>query len=263
MSARRPPRTVLITGANGIVGSALLEFLADRFTLIPMTRRAAGLAGRVGDITSLDDVVAACEGVDAIVHLAAAATVDAPWDDVLAANVIGTYNVYEAARRNGVALVVYASSNHVIGMHEIENAPALYDLDDPRVFDSHTEIRPDSLYGASKVFGEALGRYHVDRHGLRVICLRIGSVLRDDDPRSDAVAAGPSWMRLTREQSLARLRATWLSRRDCAELVARCLESVDVRWACVYGISANARQFWDLTGARDLLGFVPRDGTDP
>ncbi len=254
---------MLITGSTGIVGGALREHLAGRYELIPMTRRPADFESRIADVTSLDDMLAACDGVDAVVHLAAAATVDAPWEDVLEANLVGAYNVFEASRQAGVDLVVFASTNHVIGTHEMLAAPALYELDDERVFDERTEVRPDSLYGASKAFGEALGRYYADHHALRVICLRIGSVLRDDDPRSDAVAAGPSWMRLSPEAALARLRATWLSRRDCAELVARCLESVDVRWACVYGISANARQFWDLGGARDMLGFAPRDGTAP
>jgi hypothetical protein len=99
----------------------------------------------------------------------------------------------------------------------------------------------------------------VDYHGLRVICLRIGSVLADDDPRSERVAVGPGWMSLDRRSALARLRATWLSQRDCAQLVRRCLEATDVRWAIAYGISDNPRQFWDLRSARDTLAFSPID----
>lgn len=262
VSARKASRPrVLVTGADGSIGSAIREHLGTRYELIPLTRGPADFPSRIADITNLDEVLAACQSIDAVVHLAAAATVEASWEEVLAANVIGTYNVFEAARRSHVELVVFASSNHVIGTHEMLAAPALYDLEDQRVFTSATEVRPDSLYGVSKVFGEALGRFYVDHHGMRVICIRIGSVLRDDDPRSEAVAAGPTWMQLSREESFARFRATWLSRRDCAELVARCLESRDVSWACVFGTSANPRQFWDIGPAREILGYVPRDSS--
>jgi nucleoside-diphosphate-sugar epimerase len=256
-----PKKRVLITGATGTVGGALREYLADRYELISLTRRPAAFPSRVVELDDLEGLISAFRGVDAIVHLAAAATVESPWDEVLAGNVVGAYNVFEAARRAGVELVVFASSNHVIGTLEVEAAPGLYELDDPRVFGVDGEARPDSLYGVSKVFGEALARYFVDHHRMRAISLRIGSVVADDDPRSERVAAGPSWMNLTREQALARMRATWLSRRDCAELVACCLEADDVRWACVFGISANARTVWDPTPAQDLLGYSPHDGT--
>ncbi len=155
--------------------------------------------------------------------------------------------------------MVYASSNHVIGMYELDAAPQLYALDDPRVYDEEVENRPDSLYGVSKIFGEALGRFYADSHGLRVICLRIGSVRCDDDPRSPDIAGSASWLDITTEQVHERLRATWLSKRDCVQLVQRCLEAKYIEWAVVYGVSNNPRLFWDLTRAREVLGFDPRD----
>jgi nucleoside-diphosphate-sugar epimerase len=258
-SRLRGGSTIAITGAGGIIGRVLRRELADLYDLRLITRRPADFPSFLADVSDLDTLVPHFEGVDAVVHLAAAATVEAPWEQVLSANLIGTYNVFEAARRTGVELVVFASSNHAVGMYEVENAPALYGLDDDRRWDERAEVRPDSLYGASKVFGEAVGRYYVDVHGLRVICLRIGSVLDDDDPRSERVAAGPAWMSLDRRSALARLRATWLSQRDCAQLVRRCLEATDVRWTVAYGISDNPRQFWDLRSARDTLGFSPID----
>jgi nucleoside-diphosphate-sugar epimerase len=251
--------TVAVTGASGVVGSVVRRELAGEYDLRLITRRPADFPSLLADLSDLETLLPRFEGADAVVHLAAAATVEAPWEEVLSANLIGTYNVFEAARRSGVELVVFASSNHAVGMYEVENAPGLYGLDDERCWDEHVEVRPDSLYGASKVFGEAVGRYYADCYGLRVICLRIGSVLADDDPRSERVAAGPGWMSLDREASLARLRATWLSQRDCAELVRRSLEATDVRWAVAYGISDNARKFWDLGSARELLGFAPHD----
>ena len=199
------------------------------------------------------------QGCDAVVHLAASAAVDSPWEDVLRNNLIGTYNVFEAARRTRMERVVFASSNHATGMYEVEGAPELYRLDDPRVYDHTVAVRPDSLYGVSKAYGEALGRMYADLHGLRVFCLRIGAVLPDDDPASPAhFRSSEPLYDLTPEQQRQRVRAIWLSQRDCAHLIERCLE-VDVRWALVYGISDNPRQFWDISHARELLGYAPRD----
>jgi nucleoside-diphosphate-sugar epimerase len=214
-----------------------------------------------GDISNFEAVRSMVAGAapHAVVHLAAAASVESPWPEVLGSNIIGTYNVFEAARAAGVELVVFASSNHVIGGYEIEGSPSLYQIDDSRVYDEHSDLKPDSLYGASKVFGEALGRYYSDRHGLRVVCLRIGSVVKDDDPAVASRSGSGGWLGLTPDELLLRYRATWLSQRDCAELFACALDS-QVRWAVAYGTSDNRRKIWDLTSARELLGFRPADG---
>ena len=250
---------VLVTGAEGVIGTAVRQRLGGRYELTSLTLTPQEFPSHVADIADLDAILPAFRGMDAVVHLAAASSVGSAWDDVLHANLIGTYNVFEAARRTGVETVVFASSNHAIGMYEVEAAPALYDLADPRVYDHTVEVRPDSLYGVSKVYGEALGRFYAERHGLRVFCLRIGSVRADDDPRAPEVAASSDWLDLTPDQKFARLRATWLSQRDCAELIACCLEADHLRWGLVYGISNNPRQFWDLSHARALLGFEPQD----
>ena len=163
--------------------------------------------------------------------------------------------MFEAARRAGVGRVVFASSNHAVGMYEVDGAPIVYEPDDERSYDHTAEIRPDSLYGVSKAFGEALGRFYSERHGLRVFCLRIGAVRATTiRPCRRESAARPR-----RRGQRNRMRAVWLSRRDCAELIARCLEVDDVPWAIVYGVSGNPRRFWDLTHARDLLGWEPQD----
>jgi NAD+ dependent glucose-6-phosphate dehydrogenase len=254
-------KRVLVTGASGVIGRAVQEFLADRYDLVLMTRTQADFESVVADITDLDAIQPAFEGVDAVVHLAASSSVESTWDEVLNNNLIGTYNVYEAARRAGVERVVFASSNHAIGVYENEGAPKLYELDDPRVYDHTVDIRPDSLYGMSKAYGEALGRYYVDMHGLRVFCLRIGSVRDADDPRDPSIGEkSPPLLNLTNpEQRYKRMRGTWLSRRDCCELIARCLDVGDLHWAVVYGISDNPRQFWDIRHARRVLGYHPRD----
>jgi NAD+ dependent glucose-6-phosphate dehydrogenase len=198
----------------------------------------------VADITDYAALRPAFDGVDAVVHLAAAADPDAPWDEVLGSNIIGTRNVFEAARQAGVAQVVFASSNHVVGMYEAEGTPAIYRAQpDKPLIDEQTEPRPDSLYGVSKGYGELLGRYYVERNGMRVICLRIGWVWELDETPTDHAQA----------------EAIWLSQRDCAQLVSRALDADDVRWAVVYGISNNPRAFWSLDSARRVLGYEPED----
>jgi nucleoside-diphosphate-sugar epimerase len=250
---------VLISGAEGNIGSALRRHWGDRYDIHALTRHPADFPSHTGDIADLEAILPAFEGIEAVVHLAAVPDVDASWDDVLHSNIIGLRNVFEAARLSGVRTVVFASSNHAIGMYEEEAAPALYALDDPRVFDASVEVRPDSLYGVSKAFGEALGRFYSERYGMRVICVRIGSVRPDNDPCAPEVTRPDGRLNLTPQQSYDRLRSTWLSHRDCAELFARCIEAQGVRWAIVYGISDNPRQFWDISRARELLGYQPHD----
>ncbi len=256
-----PRKSILVTGAEGVIGTVVREHLGDRYELRSLTRTAQGFRSHVADITDLDAILPAFAGVDTVVHLAASPAVETPWEAILPNNLIGTYNVFEAARRSGVRAVVFASSNHAIGMYELDGAPDLYALDDSRVYDETVEVRPDSLYGVSKVYGEALGRHYADCYGLRVHCLRIGSVRAEDDPVSEAVlASSPALLDLqTEELRRVRMRATWLSRRDCAQLIARCIDAEHVPWAVVYGISNNPRQFWDLSHARDLVGYEPED----
>jgi NAD+ dependent glucose-6-phosphate dehydrogenase len=246
-------RIVLVTGSAGLVGGVLARRLGDRYVLRGFDRRPGMLPGPVGDLTDPEALGAACRGVDAIVHLAADSRVDAPWATVLHDNIDGTAAVFAAARLEGVERIVFASSNHVVGQLEVEGAPAIYDGSGGRLVGVDEPFRPDSLYGVSKAFGETLGRYYSDRHGLRVVSLRIGTVVPDDDPWLEAKRIGGDPL-----ANYRRLRATWLSHRDCAGLVVAALEA-DIQFAVVYGVSANPRRFWDLEQAERLLGFRPLD----
>lgn len=252
-----PRRKVLVTGAAGKLGTVLREHLGSRHDFVWMTHGPAPFPSVVADITDLEAIVPTFEGIDAVVHLAAVARMDTSWEEALAANIVGAYNVFEACRRAGVEQVVFASSSHVVGMYEKVWGPDAYDIDDPRVIDEDTAVRPDSIYGVSKVFGEGLARFYADRFGIRVICVRIGSVRADDDPRSPTVPGYFRWLDLDDEQSYQRIRATWLSKRDCAGLFAAALDS-GAGWAVVFGSSDNPRQLWDLGGAR-AIGYEPQD----
>jgi uronate dehydrogenase len=221
--------SVLLTGAAGSIGTALRERLPAFGWQLRGFDREPVPGGVLGDITSPDDLAAALDGVDAIVHLAGQPS-EAPWPVIRDANIEGTLQVFEAARRAGVRRIVYASSNHAVGFTPLGGElPA--DL----------PPRPDTLYGVSKVFGEALARYYVDRYGLQVACLRIGTF--EDRP------------------SHPRALATWLSPADCARLVDACLRAPDLDFALVWGISANTRRTWSLAAGR-ALGYQPADDAE-
>jgi nucleoside-diphosphate-sugar epimerase len=240
-------KTVLITGAGGLIGSLLVGALSNSYTLRALALEPiAGVDTVVTDITDMEALVAAFQGVDSVIHLAANGHMHAAWDTVLHNNIIGTYTVFEAAARTGVQQVILASTNHVVGSYDLEAAPAIYQTGKP-VLDHLVPVRPDSLYGVSKSFGESLGRYYVDQRGLRVICLRIGFIWREDTPVGQFA------------ESAERLAALWISRRDMVQLVGKCLLADQVQFDIFYGISNNTPRFYDLEHARTVIGYEPQD----
>ena len=249
---------IVITGAEGLIGGVLRLGLSDRFTLRALTRSPQEFPSAAVDVGDLAALVREFSSADAVVHLAAAADLDAPWPEVLRCNIEGTRNVYEAARVAGVQRVVFASSGHVIGLAEERAGPSLYALHDPRVFDEHAPYEPDSSYAASKVYGEVLGRYYAEALGVGVICVRLGTVLPDDNPRTDRAGRGRS-ATMSYAERYPRVRAKWLSHRDCCHLFSQALTAKSVNYAVVFGTSDNPRQIWSLAGARRRLGYQPQD----
>jgi NAD+ dependent glucose-6-phosphate dehydrogenase len=232
-------KKVLITGAAGQIGTAIRPFLRERYRLRlhdrrPVEQPVAGEETVQADITDLAAMEYVARGVDAVVHLAGDRRVHAPWEAVHDANIVGLYNVFEAARRVGARKVVYASTNHVMGM---------YDRDEAWPIHPDQPIRPDSLYGVSKAFGEALARFYADEYGMSMICLRIGWFLNQPNPANE--------MQLR----------MWISPRDMAQLVWRSIE-VAVPFGIYYGVSNNDRVKWDYTNARRELGYAPQDNSE-
>lgn len=230
--------TVLVTGSAGNIGRSLLRSLPELgWQLRGFDRDIFDGAAEVeqvrGEITDPRALDRAMAGVQAVVHLAGQAT-EAPWPVIREANLEGTYQVFEAARRAGVRRLVYASSNHAVGF-----TPKPADSGgEPAELPADTPPRPDTLYGVSKAFGEALGRYYADRYGMRVSCLRIGTFAESPpDTRS---------------------MATWLSPADCARLVDACLRTERPGFALVWGVSANRGRWWSLA-AGEALGYRPAD----
>jgi uronate dehydrogenase len=229
-------RRVLVTGAAGTIGRIVCAGLNARGWKVRGLDRVPlddvdGLSDPpvVADVQDAKAVRAATAGMDAVVHLAGIAS-EAPFEDILGSNIDGTFQVFDAARRAGVRRVVYASSNHAVGY--VPRAGTV-PVDGPP--------RPDTYYGVSKAFGEALGRLLVDRYGLEVVCLRIGS--------------WRPYPQTVRELS------TWISPADGVRLVAAALTAPDVDFAVVYGISANTRAWWDLAPAR-ALGYLSVDDAE-
>jgi nucleoside-diphosphate-sugar epimerase len=259
---------VVITGAYGRVGTALLDYTDGQFDYIPFDRREhPRLDTIVGDVTEFDAIRSALQGVEAVVHLAADPKVETDWSSVLENNIVGTYNCLEACRQCGVETAVLSSSNHVVGMYERDHAPHLYEKDYELLLDHRTPVRPDSLYGVSKAFLEALGRYYVEQYECpsQVYALRIGSVRypMHDHPYGDAergVEAG-RWTRDSNEyrREVKRMKATWHSRRDLAGLVERCLEDDAATFEIFYGVSDNERRWFDINRPRHVVGYNPHD----
>jgi NAD+ dependent glucose-6-phosphate dehydrogenase len=250
---------IAVTGSAGTIGKPLCADLARDHDVVRIDLHDADVVIDVRDADALTSAFAGCETV---VHLAGVVAVDASWEDVYSVNIGGTYAAFEAARRAGAKRVIFASSNHAVGMHEVENAPALYEPGFGLVVRTGEPFRPDSLYGVWKAFGETLGRYYSDNHGLQVTCVRIGSITPQDDPRDASVAQSSGWLSLTEDQKFARYAATWMSQRDFARLV-RAIIARDVPYAVVYGVGDNATRFWDLEPGRAIFAFWPEDGTHP
>lgn len=247
---------IAITGSNGTIGSRLCAALATDHDIVRIDLRDADV---VADVRDLDAMVRALADCETVIHLAGTVAVDASWEDVYGTNIGGTYNVFEAARVNGAKRIIFASSNHAVGMNEVQNAPAIYEPGFGRVVRVDDDFCADGLYGVWKAFGEVLGRYYSDKYGIQVACVRIGSITAADDPRDESVRESSGWLDLTDEQKFKRYAATWMSQGDFARLV-RCILAHDVPFAVVYGVGDNATRFWDLEPGRFLYGFWPQDG---
>lgn len=254
-------KRIVVTGSSGLIGHMLLDAWreSDTYDVIGLARSEGPYTDVLADTSDLDALVTAFRGADAIVHLAGSSAVESSWEDVLESNIIGLRNVFEAARIADVKRVVFSSSNHAVGMFEVSNKPELWEINDTRQIDHTSEILPDSYYGVSKAYGEAMARFYVENHDMEAVCLRIGACTGTGKPISPENLWKPE--RDNEEgirEARTRLRATWLSNRDCIHLIERSIEA-DVTWALVYGTSDNPRKIWDIQHARDVLGYAPQD----
>jgi uronate dehydrogenase len=241
---------ILVTGLGGLIGSAMRAHLTDRYDLRGLGRRPgpAGVPWTVADIGSLEAITPALAGAHAVVHLAAVVGNKADLDAYVHGNIVGTYNVLEAARRAGVRRVVYASSGATISGIERDEPYASFvegRAASVPILTHESPLRPSGVYGCTKAWGEALARYYADAYKLSVICLRIGAVNREDRPMA------------------SRERSVWCSQRDIATMIGTCLDAPpDLRFDVFFVTSRNRRGYRDLEHARKVLGWTPRDSAD-
>jgi uronate dehydrogenase len=226
-------KTVLITGATGDVGTHLSRELAGKYKLRLSDKRPMkapkGQSFIKADISKMSEALKITRGVDAIVHLGGY-SVEGPWEGILQANIIGCYNVFEAARKNGVKRIVFPTSNHAVGFYRRDET-----------IDHRVYPRPDGRYGVSKVFGEALGRLYTDKYGMEMFMIRIGNV--------NPVPIDK------------RRLSIWISQRDIAQLVSLGIDKPGIKFEIVYGISKNKRAWYDNSNAY-RLGYQPQDDSE-
>jgi uronate dehydrogenase len=227
-------KTLLITGATGDVGTHMRRELAGKYALRlsdlrPLKGLAKGEKFIRADISKMSDALRITKGVDAILHLGGY-SVEGPWEKILKANIIGCYNVYEAARRNGVKRILFATSNHAMGFYRRD-----------RTIDHTVYPRPDGRYGVSKVFGEMLGSLYADKYGMEIFNMRIGNVAHKPiDKRRLSIMFSP---------------------RDMAQLVQIGVDRPGIKFEIVYGVSGNKRSWYDNANAT-RLGYRPQDDAE-
>ncbi len=227
---------ILITGAAGRLGSQLRIGLAPLATTLRLAdrdalgERAANEEHAVFDLGDMEATMAATKDCDAIVHFGGAPN-EKPWQEVLDSSIRGSYHIYEGARKHGVKRVVYASSVHAIGFHEVEAQ-----------IDANSPVRPDTLYGVSKTFVENLSRLYWDKYGIETVCLRIFSSFPEPADRRHL------W--------------SYLSFDDCVRLVTASLTAPRVGHTISFGMSNNKVKTVDNRLANHL-GYQPQDSSEP
>jgi nucleoside-diphosphate-sugar epimerase len=244
---------IAITGAAGMIGSRLATNLARDHDVSRLDRPNA-------DLLNVPQLAGALAGCAAVVHLAAGVLRDGSWQEVWEPNVLGARNLFEAARSAGCSQVIYGSSLHVIGGYEEAGRPRIYEPGHGIALGTDVTPRPANPYAVTKAFGETLARFFSEVHGMRVACIRIGTMNAVDSPHVLDAHADLRLGRLATAERHARLRAKWFSHADLARLV-RAILARDVAFVIVYGVGDNPGRFVDLEPGRTLYGFWPRDGS--
>ena len=227
-------KTILLTGAAGGIGTFLRTELKDKYILrlsdrAPIENLSDGETFMKADLTDFNAIRELVQGVDGILHFGGCAG-ESDWQTILDANIVGMRNIYEAALEAGVKRVVWASSNHAVGFYRRD-----------QTIDHTVYPKPDSRYGVSKVFGEAMGSLYAEKYGLEVVNLRIGNVATEPVDK--------------------RRLAIWISPRDLAQLCSIALEHSDISFEIFYGTSDNARSWYDNSNA-ERYGYKPQDRSE-
>lgn len=237
-------RKLLITGAAGRIGSFLTEQWRDRYDLVLTDARqpknSVGFPYTQADVADFDAIRALCQGIDTVVHLGADPRMEAPWETLLPSNVIGTYNVFEAAHQADCRRVVFASSIN-----------AVFGYPPDQQINTQMPVNPINLYGATKCWGEALARYYSNAHKLSSLCLRFAAVSyrpgHDPDYDNRYDISHPYIDIILTMEDLTRLVTSAVEAKD------------DLLFGVFHGVSNNRWKRMDLTDTRAVLGYDPQD----
>ena len=229
---RAKPNHILITGSAGAIGSTLVNGLKDRYTLrgLDMTPTPGLNDTIVGDITDFDIALRATRDVDAVIHLAAMPQVTT-WEENLSHNIIGTYNLLEAARQNAVRRIAFASRAGLLSAYPEEITRTVDMLP-----------RPNGLYSLSKAFGENLGYVYSTNHGLEFVAVRVGNFRLDRD---------------------APEHPHHLSHGDAVRVFEQAVTHPGVTFAIVFGVSDSTVSLYDLEAGKKAIGYFPQDKSRP
>lgn len=232
---------ILITGSKGVIGTVLTKSLAEDFVVIQLDKQIQSnntteFSVDIADQEALEEVFQSIGQINYIIHLAANASPEASWEEVLRNNIIATKNIYENAREYGVKRIIFASSTHLVAY---EGYPKISPLGRP--ITPIDPPRPDSDYGTSKGFGELLARQHYELYRIETICIRIGAVSKDNKP-------------------IAPYEKLWLSHNDVAQVFRKALET-DMPFGIYFATSENEGPIFDISQTKQDLGYSPLDGT--
>lgn len=266
-------KRILITGGSGKIASVLTNLKGElTFTdIVEPTKNSTSynynfIKGDLANKKFSNDVVL---NHDIIIHLAASSSPMSRWEDVQKNNITAFQYLMDAAIKNNVEKIIFASSNHVVGMYEIENAEVYHNSNENKnKISENSPPRPDSFYGVSKLFGENLGRYYSDKYGINFISLRIGSILdkEHDHPfgyaeierMKENIERGD----IEYQKLVNRLKSTWLSRRDFLQIIEKSINYQDTSFEIFNSISDNHRAWLSIDKAKQILDYSPIDDAE-
>ncbi|SDJ55498.1 NAD-dependent epimerase/dehydratase family protein [Natronorubrum texcoconense] len=244
---------IAITGASGRVGREAIEAFSDANLTLFSHSESEDLDTTPIDVADRETFVDALEGQDVLIHLAANPNPRAEWDELSGPNVDGAYNAFEAAAENDLERVVFASSNHAVNMkNTVSPIRPESTVGKPEIVRPDDEMDPDTYYGVTKVFGEAMGHYYAKRHGIDVVNLRIGWLLSEAELEQEVADRDGAGERFAR--------AMWLSDGDCRRVIeAAATTSLESNPTTAHGISDNSERFLSLSETMLELGYRPQD----
>ena len=239
-----------ITGAEGTIGSVLRKGLSNKYKIISFTLQTQDFESVQMDLSNNNEIKGKFEGLDALIHLAADPRPEASWESVKKNNLEATYNVYNEVKNAGVKKIIFASTNHTQHGDTLLSTPETLDLKKNKILSLENNTNPDSLYAVSKLFGEDLGKYFSEQHKIKFIGLRIGWIVKGDDPTIMCGTPSEDY-----------LRSMYLSHRDCIQAFEKALES-SRDFLIAYAISNNSTKVFDLKETSRTLNFYPEDDSE-